>query len=103
MKIGIGLLKPIPDARGPELIQWAERAERAAFSSLATIDRILYPSCERVRPDHRRGRPSGQAGRGRALSRSATSRRSRSATGVPRRARFAIPLTGHPPGDAESW
>jgi alkanesulfonate monooxygenase SsuD/methylene tetrahydromethanopterin reductase-like flavin-dependent oxidoreductase (luciferase family) len=46
MQIGIGLPNPIPGTRGELLIQWARRAEEAGFSSLATIDRIVYPSYE---------------------------------------------------------
>jgi len=46
MKIGIGLPNPIPGTAGETLLQWAQRAEEAGFSSLATIDRIVYPSYE---------------------------------------------------------
>lgn len=44
MKIGIGLPNPVPGTRGDTLVEWARRSEEAGFSSLATIDRILYPS-----------------------------------------------------------
>jgi alkanesulfonate monooxygenase SsuD/methylene tetrahydromethanopterin reductase-like flavin-dependent oxidoreductase (luciferase family) len=44
MKIGIGLPNPIPGTDGATLVEWARHAERAGFSSLATIDRIVYPS-----------------------------------------------------------
>jgi hypothetical protein len=44
MRIGIGLPNPVPDTDGDTLVRWAERAEEAGFSSLATIDRIVYPS-----------------------------------------------------------
>jgi alkanesulfonate monooxygenase SsuD/methylene tetrahydromethanopterin reductase-like flavin-dependent oxidoreductase (luciferase family) len=44
MKIGIGLPNPIPGTDGATLVRWAQRAEEAGFSSLATIDRIVYPS-----------------------------------------------------------
>jgi alkanesulfonate monooxygenase SsuD/methylene tetrahydromethanopterin reductase-like flavin-dependent oxidoreductase (luciferase family) len=44
MKIGIGLPNPIPGTEGVMLVEWARHAERAGFSSLATIDRIVYPS-----------------------------------------------------------
>ena len=44
MKIGIGLPNPVPDTDGATLMEWARRAEGAGFSSLATIDRIVYPS-----------------------------------------------------------
>src|SRR5918992_299068 len=44
MRIGIGLPNPVPGTRGTTLVEWAQRAEGAGFSSLATIDRIVYPS-----------------------------------------------------------
>jgi len=46
MDIGIGLPNTIPGAPGHLLISWARRAEERGFSSLATIDRIAYPSYE---------------------------------------------------------
>lgn len=46
MDIGIGLPNPIPGTPGTTLIEWARRAEVRGFSSLATIDRIAYPSYE---------------------------------------------------------
>jgi alkanesulfonate monooxygenase SsuD/methylene tetrahydromethanopterin reductase-like flavin-dependent oxidoreductase (luciferase family) len=44
MKIGIGLPNPVPNTDGATLVEWARHAEEAGFSSLATIDRIVYPS-----------------------------------------------------------
>jgi alkanesulfonate monooxygenase SsuD/methylene tetrahydromethanopterin reductase-like flavin-dependent oxidoreductase (luciferase family) len=44
MRIGIGLPNPVVNTHGDTLVQWAQRAEGAGFSSLATIDRIVYPS-----------------------------------------------------------
>ena len=44
MKIGIGLPNPVANTDGATLMEWARRAEGAGFSSLATIDRIVYPS-----------------------------------------------------------
>jgi len=44
MRIGIGLPNPVPNTEGAMLMEWARRAEEAGFSSLATIDRIVYPS-----------------------------------------------------------
>jgi probable F420-dependent oxidoreductase len=44
MDIGIGLPNPIPGTEGKTILQWARRAEERGFSSLATIDRIAYPS-----------------------------------------------------------
>lgn len=46
MQIGIGLPNPIPGTPGNVLVEWARRAEARGFSSLATIDRIAYPSYE---------------------------------------------------------
>jgi alkanesulfonate monooxygenase SsuD/methylene tetrahydromethanopterin reductase-like flavin-dependent oxidoreductase (luciferase family) len=48
MHIGIGLPNPIPDCSGPLLLQWATAAENRGFSSLATIDRIVFPSYESI-------------------------------------------------------
>jgi len=44
MQIGIGLPSPVLDVPGRLLIEWARRAEERGLSSLATIDRIAYPS-----------------------------------------------------------
>jgi len=44
VKIGIGLPNTTPGATGELIVQWAQRAEERGFSSLATIDRIAYPS-----------------------------------------------------------
>jgi alkanesulfonate monooxygenase SsuD/methylene tetrahydromethanopterin reductase-like flavin-dependent oxidoreductase (luciferase family) len=46
MKIGIGLPNTIPGTPGRLLVEWARRAEERGFSTLATIDRIAYPSYE---------------------------------------------------------
>jgi alkanesulfonate monooxygenase SsuD/methylene tetrahydromethanopterin reductase-like flavin-dependent oxidoreductase (luciferase family) len=46
MKIGIGLPTTIPGVQGNEVIEWARRADAAGFSSLGTIDRIVYPNYE---------------------------------------------------------
>src|SRR5919109_2808184 len=46
MKIGIGLPNTIPGTPGSVLVQWARRAEERGFSTLATLDRIVYPSYE---------------------------------------------------------
>jgi alkanesulfonate monooxygenase SsuD/methylene tetrahydromethanopterin reductase-like flavin-dependent oxidoreductase (luciferase family) len=44
MRIGIGLPNPVLDVPGRLLVDWARRAEARGFSTLATIDRIAYPS-----------------------------------------------------------
>src|SRR5258708_35210517 len=46
MKIGIGLPNPIPGAGGRTIVQWSRRADELGFSTLATLDRIVYPSYE---------------------------------------------------------
>jgi alkanesulfonate monooxygenase SsuD/methylene tetrahydromethanopterin reductase-like flavin-dependent oxidoreductase (luciferase family) len=46
MKIGIGLPTTIPGATPQQLVEWARRAEAAGFSTLGTIDRIVYPNYE---------------------------------------------------------
>jgi alkanesulfonate monooxygenase SsuD/methylene tetrahydromethanopterin reductase-like flavin-dependent oxidoreductase (luciferase family) len=44
VRIAIGLPNPVLDVPGRLLVDWARRAEERGFSSLATIDRIAYPS-----------------------------------------------------------
>jgi alkanesulfonate monooxygenase SsuD/methylene tetrahydromethanopterin reductase-like flavin-dependent oxidoreductase (luciferase family) len=46
MKVGIALPATIPGARRQDLIEWARRADAAGFSTLGTIDRIVYPNYE---------------------------------------------------------
>jgi alkanesulfonate monooxygenase SsuD/methylene tetrahydromethanopterin reductase-like flavin-dependent oxidoreductase (luciferase family) len=46
MEIGIGLPATIPGVTGDELTEWARRADAGSFSSLGTIDRIVYPNYE---------------------------------------------------------
>ena len=46
MDVGIGLPNAVRGAHGEQLIDWAKRADAAGFSSLGTIDRIVYPSYE---------------------------------------------------------
>jgi alkanesulfonate monooxygenase SsuD/methylene tetrahydromethanopterin reductase-like flavin-dependent oxidoreductase (luciferase family) len=48
MEIGIGLPTTIPGTQGTTVIEWAQRAERAGFSTLGTIGRIVYPSYEEL-------------------------------------------------------
>ncbi|MGN9907190.1 LLM class flavin-dependent oxidoreductase [Phytohabitans sp. LJ34] len=43
MDIAIGLPNTL-HIKGPDVVEWARRAEERGFSSLATIDRIVYPS-----------------------------------------------------------
>jgi alkanesulfonate monooxygenase SsuD/methylene tetrahydromethanopterin reductase-like flavin-dependent oxidoreductase (luciferase family) len=46
MKIGIGLPTTIPGVDGRQGVEWAQRAERAGFSTLGVLDRIVYPNYE---------------------------------------------------------
>lgn len=48
MDIGIGFPNTIPGVTGPLLLDWAQRAEDAGFSSLATIGALEYPSYEEL-------------------------------------------------------
>jgi len=44
MEVGIGLPSTIPGAGRDQMLEWARRAEARGFSTLGTIDRIVYPS-----------------------------------------------------------
>jgi alkanesulfonate monooxygenase SsuD/methylene tetrahydromethanopterin reductase-like flavin-dependent oxidoreductase (luciferase family) len=44
VQIGIGLPNTVLEVPGRLLVDWARRAQERGFSSLATIDRIAYPS-----------------------------------------------------------
>ena len=46
MEIGVGLPNTVPGTPGALLVDWARRADRLGFSSLGTIDRIVFPSYE---------------------------------------------------------
>lgn len=46
MDVGIGPPNTVPGTDGKQLIEWARRAENAGFSTLGTIDRIVYPNME---------------------------------------------------------
>jgi alkanesulfonate monooxygenase SsuD/methylene tetrahydromethanopterin reductase-like flavin-dependent oxidoreductase (luciferase family) len=46
MEVGIGLPSTIPGAGRDQLLEWARRAEARGFSTLATIDRVVYPNHE---------------------------------------------------------
>jgi alkanesulfonate monooxygenase SsuD/methylene tetrahydromethanopterin reductase-like flavin-dependent oxidoreductase (luciferase family) len=46
MDVAIGLPTTIPGARPDEVTEWARRAEAAGFSSLGTIDRMVYANYE---------------------------------------------------------
>jgi alkanesulfonate monooxygenase SsuD/methylene tetrahydromethanopterin reductase-like flavin-dependent oxidoreductase (luciferase family) len=44
VRIGIGLPNTVLDVPGRLLVDWARRAQERGFSSVATIDRVAYPS-----------------------------------------------------------
>lgn len=46
MDVAIGLPNAVPGTTGGELIEWARRADARGFSSLGTIDRIVYENYE---------------------------------------------------------
>jgi len=48
MDIGIGIPNSVRGTTGPQLLEWARRAEAAGFSTLATIGRVAYPSYEEL-------------------------------------------------------
>lgn len=48
MDIALGLPSTIPGIAGRRMVEWAAAAERAGFSSLGTIDRVVYGNHETV-------------------------------------------------------
>jgi alkanesulfonate monooxygenase SsuD/methylene tetrahydromethanopterin reductase-like flavin-dependent oxidoreductase (luciferase family) len=46
MDVGIALPNAVPGTTGAQLTEWARRAEARGFSSLGTIDRVLYDNYE---------------------------------------------------------
>jgi alkanesulfonate monooxygenase SsuD/methylene tetrahydromethanopterin reductase-like flavin-dependent oxidoreductase (luciferase family) len=46
MDLAIGLPNAVPGTKAEQLIEWARRAEARGFSSLGTLDRIVYDSWE---------------------------------------------------------
>lgn len=46
MDIAIALPNAVPGTSGAQLVEWARRAEARGFSSLGTIDRLLYDNYE---------------------------------------------------------
>jgi alkanesulfonate monooxygenase SsuD/methylene tetrahydromethanopterin reductase-like flavin-dependent oxidoreductase (luciferase family) len=44
--VGIALPNAVPGTSGAQLTEWARRAEARGFSTLGTIDRILYDNYE---------------------------------------------------------
>lgn len=48
MEIGIGLPNAVVGTTGKQLTDWARTAEEAGFSSLGSLDRIVYPNYEPI-------------------------------------------------------
>jgi alkanesulfonate monooxygenase SsuD/methylene tetrahydromethanopterin reductase-like flavin-dependent oxidoreductase (luciferase family) len=48
MEIGIGLPNAVAGTTGEQLVEFAERADEAGFSSLGTLDRIAYQNFEPI-------------------------------------------------------
>ena len=46
MQIGIGLPGMIPGTTGEQVVEWARRADAGPFSSLASLDRLVYRNYE---------------------------------------------------------
>lgn len=46
MDVGIGLPSAVPGVSRQDLLEWSRRADKAGFSTLGVIDRIVYPNYE---------------------------------------------------------
>ncbi|HEY5816392.1 MAG TPA: LLM class flavin-dependent oxidoreductase [Solirubrobacterales bacterium] len=46
MDVGVALPNAVPRTTGEQLTEWARRAEQRGFSSLGTIDRVVYDNYE---------------------------------------------------------
>ena len=46
MDVGIGLPATIPGVEGRAIVDWAVKADQGPFSSLAVLDRLVYPNFE---------------------------------------------------------
>ncbi len=46
MKVGIGLPGNVPGAKGDFILEWAKQADEGPFSSIGTIDRLVYDNYE---------------------------------------------------------
>ena len=46
MNVGIGLPNAVRGVDRAGIVDWAQRADRAGFASLGTIDRLAYPNYE---------------------------------------------------------
>ena len=48
MEIGIGIPNSVRGTTGPQLLEWARRADAAGFSSMGSIGAVSYPSYEEL-------------------------------------------------------
>jgi alkanesulfonate monooxygenase SsuD/methylene tetrahydromethanopterin reductase-like flavin-dependent oxidoreductase (luciferase family) len=48
MEIGIGLPSTLPSATGADVLTWARDADEAGFSSIGTLDRVVYGNHETI-------------------------------------------------------
>ena len=48
MDLGVGLPSTIPSATGSDVLSWATEADASGFSSLGTIDRVVYGNHETI-------------------------------------------------------
>ena len=48
MEVGVGLPNAVQGTTGPQLLEWARRAEDAGFSTLASIGAVSYPGYEEL-------------------------------------------------------
>src|SRR6266540_4355493 len=46
MEIGVGLPNTVPGATGPEVMEWARRADAGPFASVGVLDRVAYRSLD---------------------------------------------------------
>jgi alkanesulfonate monooxygenase SsuD/methylene tetrahydromethanopterin reductase-like flavin-dependent oxidoreductase (luciferase family) len=46
VEIGIGLPITLPGTTGEQVVEWARRSDQAGFSSLGTLDRLVYSNYE---------------------------------------------------------
>lgn len=46
MKVGIGLPTTIPGVQPEQVLEWARRSEQVGFSTLGTLDRLVYANYE---------------------------------------------------------
>jgi len=48
MRVGVGLPATIPGTRPQEIIDWARAAERCGFSTLGTLDRVVFDNYDPI-------------------------------------------------------